>query len=281
MKTTMPNLRMRSFGEPPKMRAETVSARTGAEGRSGFTLIELLVVIAIIAILAAMLLPALNKAKAKAQGIQCLSNLRQLQLCWRMYADDNADTMVLNKWGMIAVGPASVQGSWIVGDTRVETNATNIQNGVLFSYNKSVGIYHCPADKSKVDGRPDLLRNRSYALNCWLNGEAWPGNTDSPFVKDSQLAKPGPVKVFVFLDEHENTIEDGHFALNQAGTFNWQNMPSDRHNQGCSFSYADGHAARVRWRAPKTVDVLQYDKSTLPGSADGLDLTDLQQSIPR
>ena len=230
-----------------------------------------------------MLLPALARAKAKSQGIVCLNNLKQLQLCWHMYADDNNDTMVLNKWGFNGVNgdASSDSGSWVVGDTRNETDTVNIQKGVLYQYDKSVRIYHCPTDQSKVEGRKDLLRNRSYAINCWLNGKEWPGNTDSRFIKVAQLAHPGPLKVFVFLDEHENTIEDGHFALNQVGTYSWQNTPADRHNQGCNLSYADCHAARWRWRAPKNFGVMQFNVQTQPRSPDGKDLADLQASIPQ
>jgi prepilin-type N-terminal cleavage/methylation domain-containing protein len=168
--------------------------------RSGFTLIELLVVIAIIAILAGMLLPGLARAKSKAQATACLNQLKQLQLCWQMYTDDNADVMPPNKWSGDASGATSLAGSWITGDTRVDRNTTNIQNGILFSYNRSVAIYHCPVDVSTVLTKPPLLRTRSYSLNSWLNGMEWPENTPSRFVRASQLANPGPSQVFTFLD---------------------------------------------------------------------------------
>src|SRR5215472_10828042 len=113
-------------------------------GNRGFTLIELLVVIAIIAILAAMLLPALARAKRKAQRIQCLNNLYQLQLCWNLYTDDNNGYFPLNH----AVPVMSTINSWIEGNAKTDAAATNIQKGCLFPYNQSIGIYHCPADIS-------------------------------------------------------------------------------------------------------------------------------------
>ena len=253
---------------------------------TGFTLIELLVVIAIIAILAAMLLPALSKAKTRAQALQCMSNLKQLQLCWAMYTDSKDEVMPPNKWGIAANGPVSFAGSWIAGSARTDQNTTNIENGVLFPFNRSVAIYHCPSDLSEVEvtfGGPQTLplpRTRSYSLNCWLNGTEWPEVIDSRFVKASQLTTPSPSTVFVFLDEHENTIEDGDFALNHSPSTSWENMPADRHNQGCSFSYADGHAVVKKWRSPKTCGLLEYFK-TAANAQDLLDLRDLQDTIPK
>src|SRR5437868_360804 len=117
--------------------------------RRGFTLIELLVVIAIIAILAGILLPSLGKAKAKGQGIACLNNLRQLTLCWTLYTDDNEGNLPPNKVTGV-FGEASSADSWITGNAREDYSATNIQKGVLYKYNTSVGIYHCQSDRSTV-----------------------------------------------------------------------------------------------------------------------------------
>jgi prepilin-type N-terminal cleavage/methylation domain-containing protein len=259
---------------------------SGRGPHAGFTLIELLVVIAIISILAAMLLPALTRAKAKAQAIACLSNLRQLQSCWLMYVDDNNGTMPPNKWQSSSDGPVSLPGSWVVGSARVDRNTTNIQNGVLFRYITSAAIYHCPADTSRTETsfgsftKLPQLRTRSYALNCWLNGKQWPGDTDCPFIRASQLLKPPPSAVFVFLDEQACTIEDGHFAQNAYPSSTWQDVPGDLHNQLCNLSYADGRAERKKWRWTKAGPDLVWNRSAA-NAKDLLDLRDLQATIPQ
>src|SRR6266436_3554158 len=136
---------------------------------SAFTLIELLVVIAIIAILASMLLPALAKAKHKAQGVACMSNLRQLQLCWNLYLDDNNGRLVPSRIDTYARGLWSGPGAWAVGDAMYDTSTLNLQQGLLFPYNRSVGIYRCPGNKDTVVGYPAILRARTYALDFLLN----------------------------------------------------------------------------------------------------------------
>jgi len=155
------------------IRSSFCDSRNHASG-GGFTLIELLVVIAIIAILAAMLLPALSKAKAKAQDISCRSNLRQLQLCWHLYVDDNSQALPSISTWPTANGWESRAPSWAVGDAKDDVTTANLQRGLLFPYNRSVGIYRCPADKTPVVGKPSLLRTRTYQLdgflNCWYMG---------------------------------------------------------------------------------------------------------------
>ncbi len=230
--------------------------------RRGFTLIELLVVIAIIAILAAMLLPALNKAKEKSQAIRCMNNMKQLAVCWTMYAGDNNDGVVRN-W--LAPSGLSSPESWISGDVSKSpgmTNVYDIMNNRLYNYNTSPGIYKCPS----ITGRaPVGVPATSLVRTCSMNGRMGGGDAadaarygvvDTSYIlgpnypmfkKTVQIIRPGPSQAFIFLDESLNTVDDGYFAVRL--TLTWQNSPTARHSQGSVFSFADGHSERWRWKA--------------------------------
>ena len=225
---------------------------------AAFTLIELLVVIAIIAVLASLLLPALGRAKTKAQSITCRNHLKQLQLGWLMYLHDHNDYLVPNEDGNNTDGAwvGSLPGSWVEGDAEVDDSVTNIQKGVLFPYNPNVAIYHCPSDRTTLTTSDTILTTRSYMLQLWLNGDD-EFDVFAPHIQRKYTSLKNPAMVFTFLDAA--TCDSGSFYICPFGSDpalqgywdEWVNSPGDWHDRGANFAFADGHVEHHRWLWPK------------------------------
>ncbi len=252
---------------------------------SGFTLIELLVVIAIIALLAALLLSALAKAKTRGQSIACMSNCRQLQFCWAMYVQDNNDSLPPNSsldGGDFRGGWVSPANSWVGGNAWTDVNTTNIENGLLFVYSKSVRIYKCPADRSTVLDQGLIPRVRSVSMSRYMNDTPGPGGARVCWQRVSQIRTPPPVRAFVFIDQHEGDIENARFFASETTNWFWLDFPSTRHDGGCGLSFADGLSEIWKWKEASTYQIsktLVWNEKhdTQPGDRD---LARVHQAIP-
>lgn len=298
------------------------SSSTGAPGsRTAFTLIELLVVIAIIGILASLLLPALARAKQKGQGVQCMSNHRQLCLAWRLYADDSRD------WLVYASGDSAYDAShprlsgnpynqyaWSLSNLDFDPNnrynydpTLDMMRRVLWPYAKTTGIYKCPADHSSVTVNGVVKpRIRTMSMNLYVGGfvsqaggnlgdaSGWSFGTNYYiYHKMSDFgSSSGPSdKIFVFLDMREDRVNWGNFMTDMSGYSPTQpdqysfttDLPGMYHDLACGFSFADGHAEMKRWRDPRTTPAYSpiTDPYATPASPNNMDVAWLQDHSTR
>lgn len=292
--------------------------RGGRRQKAAFTLIELLVVIAIIAILAAMLLPALAKAKQRAQLVNCLNNEKQLALGWVMYAGDNNDKIVLNAnesivdsttalGGSLAADPmtfANLQAGggaacWTPEDLTelqecISPYYTNwIKAGMLYPYLQTVNVFKCPVDqlqvmqgtvgstRTPVIGGP--IQNRTYSMNCWMNPcNMWLGTTwgYTEYYKISQDVHPGPSSTFVFVEENPYSIDDGYFAVEPNQTTVWANCPAVYHGNASVLSFADGHSEAHKWTDANMINARGANITASPNCND-LAWLNARSSVPQ
>jgi prepilin-type N-terminal cleavage/methylation domain-containing protein/prepilin-type processing-associated H-X9-DG protein len=247
---------------------------------AGFTLIELLVVVAIIGILASLLLPALARARSKSQAISCVNNLKELNLACLMYVDENNERFPYNL-GEAEIKQLASRGRFVnwsspVMSWEIEPDNTNslllTHEGIGPYTGRAPGVYRCPSDRVVSDLQARLgwsSRVRSHSMNAMV-GDAGEfsktgANVNNPeyrqFFKSTQILRPA--FIFVFVDEHPDSINDGYF-LNQAESWRWMDLPASFHNGAANFSYADGHVAPYRWRFDSTKPPARPDAARLP-----------------
>jgi prepilin-type N-terminal cleavage/methylation domain-containing protein/prepilin-type processing-associated H-X9-DG protein len=257
---------MKSRIQSSKARASTPRPSVRTPDAQGFTLIELLVVIAIIAILAAMLLPALSKARQRTEAVYCINNTRQLMVAWHMYNGDNRDRIVNSFHGGEARGGAAANNPanapWVVGwlDWTLSTDNTNVlflidekYSKLARYFGKQKDLFHCRADKfahQTQKARGWSHRVRSISGNIGIgegNAETGPWNAAYRHIKTtSDFLYPGPAETWVFCDEHPDSINDAGFFNPNA--WEWVDVPATYHGGGAGFTFADGHSEIHKWK---------------------------------
>ncbi len=250
----------------------------------GFTLVELLVVISVLALLASCLLPVLAKGKSRGQALSCLNNLKQLQAAWFMSAQDNGDAIAPNISRPAGADQVNMPGAWVAGNAQRDASAANIEAGVLFRLVGAAAAFRCPADRWAVRNYPGIPQTRSYSTHHYLNCDILCGcsaelvNT-SPLNlrKYTRIVNPPPSLAWVFIEEHELSIDDGVFVTHSPWLAPglqdfWVSFPGYRHNNGATVSFADGHAVLRRWRFHRNIKTYVAQ----PTYASGDDLVDLR-----
>jgi prepilin-type N-terminal cleavage/methylation domain-containing protein/prepilin-type processing-associated H-X9-DG protein len=267
---------------------QAVGRPTGRRG--GFTLVELLAVIGIILVVVGLLSAALNQTRNRTLRVTCLDNMRQLQFAWMLYASDNNDHVALNKTAApingisIAAAPRNSTNSWVAGNPKVDPSWQTLAQGTLFPYVKHPEVYRCPMDSSTTKaGNP---RTRSYSIDAYLGGD---DEDIDPRVKMriSDIVNPGTDRVFVFIEEHENSIWGSGFMVLPRDKFPiatgaWSSTPADRHMQGCNLTFVDGHLEYWKWAAPKkAVSASKVGNQLITQANELRDLRRLQEAVPR
>ncbi|EEF61041.1 type II secretion system protein [Pedosphaera parvula] len=246
--------------------------RNGSCRLAAFTLIELLLVVAIIGILAGLLLPALSSAKAKGNTVACLSNLKQLGLCFQMYNADNDGRFADNLPNFYTGTDPGYSNSWVVGDmTRIAeaTNQNLLRQSKFFPYATSAKLFHCPVDQARSNG---FDRLRSYSMNCWIgsrymNNSTYANGAYRTFLKESELTSPAPAALWVMMDESEATIDDGWYQItfdSSTSLYANDSFFGTRHQRGYTIDFADGHGELYKLRDPGT----QIGKQLSPTNSD-------------